>query len=270
MDASSAALAVVADSPAVSAAVAVMVWAVACSSVADDETVPTMPPTARSKPSARSTMVRRRASAAAASAMRLTSASSAAFRATIALMSSTARPTAPISSPRRASAISASIAPCAIRCSTATRRPSGRLMPRIATSTAATMPARSPSPVRSHRLRRVAAMSPASPCAPASMLAAMSALSFEALPVSAAKVGSTSRWMTASASALKFASPSERASETLDMKLSAPARTSSIRPAKLGMSAAISPKSWRRPGAAASNCAEARRICSASVSAIVR
>ncbi len=76
--------------------------------------------------------------------MRLTSASSADLRATIALMPSTARPTAPISSLRRASGISASISPPAMRCRTLTRRPSGRVMPMREIRTAQKSPAARP------------------------------------------------------------------------------------------------------------------------------
>ena len=101
-------------------------------------------------------MVRFRSAAAAASAICLISPSSAALRATIALMPSTAFPTAPISSRRVASVISASISPCAMRCRTDTRRSSGRVMPMMATRIAATRPAPMPSALTIIRLCRVA------------------------------------------------------------------------------------------------------------------
>ncbi len=135
------------DCAAVSAAAELICWAVACNSVAEEETMPTMPPTAASNPSASSTMVRLRSRAAASSARRFISASSNALRATIALMPSTALPTAPISSPRLASAICASISPLAMRCSTATSRPSGRascMKTKTERRTAMTMLARPP------------------------------------------------------------------------------------------------------------------------------
>ncbi len=127
--ASSAAAATVPDWLPASWAISVIARAVACNSVADDATCSTMPATACSKLWARSSRARLRAAAAAMSAARLRSASSAAVRATLALMPSTARPTAPISSPRWASAMVASISPFAMRSRTATRLPSGRVTP---------------------------------------------------------------------------------------------------------------------------------------------
>jgi hypothetical protein len=101
-DACSAAAATAVDCVAESVAVVVRAAAVLCNSVAADETTLTIPPIDRSNTSARFSAARLRSAAIASSARRRASASSIAFRATMRLMPSTARPTAPISSPRAA------------------------------------------------------------------------------------------------------------------------------------------------------------------------
>ena len=112
-------------------------------------------PTAASKPSASSCMVRWRSAAAAASAICWRSASSAALRATRARISSTARPTAPTSSRRSRPRITASLSPRAIRRRASTSWPIGRVIPNTATRPAASRPARRPRPPRSRVLSRV-------------------------------------------------------------------------------------------------------------------
>ncbi len=142
--ASSAAAATVAACIAAMLAVSVMPWAAVCSSTAELDTAPTMPTMACSKLSASSARARLRSAEAAASARRRISACSAASAATMRLIPSTARPTAPISSPRAASAISLSISPCPMRSRVRTRRLRGAVTPRTTTATPAPMAATSP------------------------------------------------------------------------------------------------------------------------------
>jgi hypothetical protein len=142
--ASSAATATVAACIAAMLAVSVIPWAAVCSWAAEFDTAPTMPTMVCSKLSASSARARLRSAEASASARRRASACSAASPATMRLIPSTARPTAPISSPRAAPAISLSISPRPIRSRVRTKRLRGAVTPRTTTATPAAMAATRP------------------------------------------------------------------------------------------------------------------------------
>ncbi len=110
----SAAAATVVDWLAVSVAVAVMVWAVACSSVAEEDTMPMMPPTAASNPSAIWRIPALRCSSAARRA-RAVSSSRARVRIRLSLNTCTAEAIAPISLRSPAWGISTVASPSARR-----------------------------------------------------------------------------------------------------------------------------------------------------------